>query len=100
MSKSKVVKDEEDRNPSYSKVVAINMTKKDVGIQTEIIPKDYVPPKVLSTFTLESEAFPKIFYQPHLIFLLLLAIIALAYTSFNMTESPLQGNSYVTNSRL
>ena len=100
MNKYKAVKDEEDRNPIYSKVLAINMTKKEVGTQTEIIQKDYVPPKVLSTFTLESEAFPRILYRPRLIFLLLLAIFALAYTSFSMTEPLFQGNSYITNSRL
>jgi phosphatidylserine synthase 2 len=81
------------------KRVEIELQKKDAGTQTEIIPKDYVSPKVLSIFSLESEAFPKFLYQPHLIFLLILGCGMLIYFGFHLTR-PLSETSFITNSQL
>ena len=56
-----------------------NFKKRNVGVQTIVLPKDYIPPSVAITHNLETIEYPKIFTIPHNIFALLTVTTAIIY---------------------
>jgi len=71
---------------------------RNMGTQTEIIPRDFIPLKVLRLFMPESEAFPSFLYKSHTLFLMGMLILFIIYQAFFKTEA-LSENSFITNSR-
>jgi len=53
--------------------------KRNVGIQSIVQPKDYIPPKVAITHNLETVEYPKIFTIPHNVFALAVASSIIIY---------------------
>ena len=59
--------------------------KRNVGIQTIVLPKDYMPPSVAITHNLETVEYPKIFTIPHNILALIVVSVSLIYYSQTTT---------------
>jgi phosphatidylserine synthase 2 len=57
--------------------------KRNVGVQSIVQPKDYIPPKVAITHNLETVEYPKIFTIPHNVFALAVASSIIIYFSLN-----------------
>jgi len=70
-----------------------------IGTQTEIISMNYIPPNVLSSFQLESEAFPSFFYKPHMVALLVFLCGLITYAAFFYTQV-FSDTSFITNARV
>ena len=51
-----------------------NYEKVNVGMQTIIPPRHYIPPAIAASHRLSLLDFPKIFYMPHVIFFLILGL--------------------------
>ena len=62
-----------------------NFKKRNVGVQTIVLPKDYIPPSVAITHNLETIEYPKIFTIPHNIFALIIVATAIIYFSQTTT---------------
>ena len=70
-----------------------------VGTQTEILSMNYIPPKVLSGFQLESEAYMSFFYKPHMVALLVTLCAIIAYTVYAYSQS-YTDTSFIKNARM
>lgn len=70
-----------------------------IGTQTEIQSMNYIPPKVLSGFELESEAWLSIFYKPHMVFLLTSLCAIIAYFEIFLSKS-YSDSSFINNARM
>ena len=70
-----------------------------VGTQTEIISMNYIPPKILSSFQLESEAYIHILYKPHMVFLLAVLCAIIGFVAYSYPVPPGEG-SFIANSRV
>jgi len=70
-----------------------------IGTQTEILSMNYIPPKVLSGFQLESEAYLSFFYKPHMVALLVSLCAIIGYTVYAYSQS-YNDSSFIKNARL
>jgi len=70
-----------------------------IGTQTEILSMNYIPPKVLSGFQLESEAYLSFFYKPHMVALLITLCAIIGYTVYTYPQS-YTDTSFIRNARL
>ena len=94
--KSKGNKPNNDAKPNSE---AKQEGKQSVGTQTEIISMNYIPPKILSSFQLESEAYINILYKPHMVFLLAVLCGIIGYVAYSYPVPPSEG-SFISNSRV
>lgn len=71
----------------------------DAATQTEILSMNYIPPKVLSSFQLESEAYLSFFYKPHMVFLLVVLCSIIGYAAITKSDD-YSDSSFIHNSRV
>ena len=69
--------------------------KKDVGIQSIIPPRDYIPPAIAATHRLSLLDFPRFLYMPHTVSFLILGMIIVLFLAFRSNEDSLPFLYYV-----